>query len=213
MPDETHVKTKGFNLIRHEIEVMADVRYERDWYMLVNVLIVSLVLAFSVLAYLLKMNLETKMDIKSAALANKINTSFNPATRYTLRGRINSFEDKYTIYKDFQKQNFDLNSFYNDVLKIYPEIRISKFIVQPDSNMVDLIIVLDNDGYNDLPDFLKALETNPRFKNSVVKNINFAAKDNSKGLSSLIESSNDTGSFKTEISLLVEKQIPFSESM
>jgi hypothetical protein len=211
MPNSLTRKTKGINLIRKEVQIRKHVRYEKDWYILMNILIISVVSALSIISFLFKVNMKYRIDTRTAALADKINNNLNTNSRTVIRSRINSLEDKYNIYKDFQTQNFDVNQFYNEVLQIYPGIKITKFIVQPDSPTIDLNILIEQDGYNKLPELLQAIERNPRFENSIIKSVNFALKDdviNSKSAKTLADDVKKSGNFKTEISVIVEKLSP-----
>lgn len=208
MPQTTAGKNRGFNLIQREVLLREDVKYERDWYLLFNFLIICMVLSLSFLSFLLKLNLESNIKSKQAELADKINTTLNNDSKSIIRSRISSLEDKYDIYQSFQEQNFDVNAFYNEVKGLYPGLKIVKFVVQPDSNIIDLSVRLEGEGYQNVPEFLQTLQKNDRFKKATVKNINFVLKTEStnQAKKTLIENLNTSQNFITEVSLSIEKK-------
>lgn len=205
MPDEK--RRRGFNLIKKDVNFREAVSEQKDWYVLLNIIVISIVGALSILAFLLNFTIKTSIRSKAGKLAAKINTDLNTETKSSLKGQINELENKYTIYNDFLDQNFDVNKLYEDLNTVYPGIRVSRVIVQPGTDTVSLTLVFDANGYKDISKFIDALDKSDRFHYYSIKGVNFSSKDlNGIGSKSLADFKDATSSFLTEINIDVQKR-------
>jgi len=200
-------KNKPFNLIHKEVQMKQNIKVERDWYVLFNILVVCVIVCLSIISFLFKATLESSITKKKTALANTINQDLNTSSKELLKSRINVIEDKSAIYRDFLSQNFDTNAFYTEISNVYPGAQVVKFIVQPNSKSVDVDLKFETKGYTELPKILSAIERHDKFKNFQIKGVTFNLKnpDSSSQVKTLIDEVNNSDVFITQISLSLDK--------
>jgi hypothetical protein len=139
-------KVSSFNLIKKEVQLKEGIKVERDWYILFNFLVVCIIVCLSIISVLYRLSTQNKIDSQKAGLALKINSNLNTPAKSLLESRINVIEDKSAIYNEFLNQNFDVNSFYQDMTNLYPGVKIDKFTVQPTSNFLAVDLTLETNG-------------------------------------------------------------------
>lgn len=196
----------GVNLIRRKVQIEESVQNEKDWYALFNVLIICLVVSLAIVTSLFRMSLKADLEEKQSALATNINTNLNTITKESVKQKISTLEDKYSIYTDFKNQNIDVNKIHDEISKIYPNIKIDKFSIRPDSDFIDISFHISEKGYIELPNFFNALKTNPSFENAEVKSVSFSLKDNnSENTANLVDNLNASESFVAQVRLSLDK--------
>ena len=166
-------KKNSFNLIRKEIELKQSVKVERDWYTLLNTLVICMVIILCAISYLFKLNLKSNIDKKAENLTTNINSNLNSVSKSLVKGRIDVLTEKFNIYENFLLQNFDANLFHNEITRLYPGIKIDKFTVKPDSEVVETNISIESNGYNNLPQVISSLKKSQVYTVSNIKNISF----------------------------------------
>jgi hypothetical protein len=167
------IKRKSFNLIHKDVELKQSVKVERDWYTLLNTLVICMVIILSAISYLFKLNLKSGIEKKSENLATNINTNLNSVSKGLVKGRIDVLADKFSIYEDFLVQNFDANAFNEEIMRLYPGIKIDKFSAKPDSEFVQTNLRIETDGYNQLPTIINKLKSSQIYKVSNIRNVSF----------------------------------------
>lgn len=206
-----NVHTRRFNLIHRKVELKDKVIVERDWYSLFNILVICICIIVSIIAFVIRLSLNSSVKNKTEQFAQKVNIELNTYPKEILKKKINVINDKNTLYKNLKGQNFDLNTFLTEVESIYPNIKVQKFTVQPDTVFVNLNITITTQGYSELPKFIDTLDNNERFKGYVINGVAFSytnPSDNSRKSTSLVDSVKDSNNFLTSISLSIPKIAP-----
>ncbi|MFW5720230.1 MAG: hypothetical protein ACOCXT_04365 [Candidatus Dojkabacteria bacterium] len=204
-------KVKSFNLIKKKVEFKEKVTVERDWYSLFNIIVICLAVVFSLVAFLIQTGIESGIETKAANLSKTANTGLNTTSKEVIRARINVLEEKYSLYQILLDQDFDMNTFHDEVMTIYPNVKIDSFTAEPEDYYIELELLLPRDGYRNASDFISRLEENSRFGNSKVLGISFEKPEsNSDG--------DDNGILEvpenelvTRIVLEVEREAPEAE--
>jgi Tfp pilus assembly protein PilO len=210
--DQQQTRIGKFNLIGRDLEVRDEVTEEKDWYVLLNVLVICVVVAVSTLAFIFNLNIKAQDQNKADRLAKRINEELNVPQKGKIRSRINTLEEKVNIYDQFLAQNFDVNKFYNEVKQVYVNstVNIEQFSVLPDSERINMSISIEKNGYIDLPQFITIVKSNARFSDAVIKNVSFelpaSADTNSSAIDSkLVYKLDKADTFITRIDVEVSK--------
>lgn len=167
------LKRYSFNLIRKDLVIKETIKTERDWYTLFNTIIICFVILLSTSAWVLRVSLENDLNEKKGLLSQTANKNLNTTSKEAIKQKVSALNDKYSLYEEFLNQNFDVNKFYTEALSIYPNVKIDKFITQPNSDFVDVDFRLEANGYSELSTFFSQIESDSKFKNATVKNIVF----------------------------------------
>lgn len=204
-------KVKSFNLIKKKVEFKEKVTVERDWYSLFNIIVICLAVVFALFAYIIKTGIESGIESKAANLSQTANTGLNTTSKEVIRARINVLEEKYSLYQILLDQDFDMNTFHDEVMTIYPNVKIDSFTAEPEDYYIELELLLPRDGYQNASDFISRLEENPRFKNSKVLSIAFekSTKNNDGEDTGILDV--PEGELVTRIALEVEREAPEAE--
>ncbi len=146
---------------------------------MLNILVLSIVICLSAFAWVVNVTVSSNIDKKADALAQNINANLNTSAKNLIRSKIGALDDKFTIYQDFQKQNFDVNKFYIKTTSLYPGLKIYRFVVQPNVDNIDIDLIIPTKGYNEITKFLAALEKDDVYQHAVIKSISFTLPDDS----------------------------------
>jgi len=168
-----------FNLIQKEVSLKKNVKKEINWYSVLNILFLVVMVSFGIASYTFGLFMKQGLDLKKQELVAYANNNVNIPVKTEIKTKINTLNDRFTIYEDVNDQNFDFNKFYNDFKQLYPSAQVGKISYTTDSETIDLEIVISNDGYNELPKFLEALKSNNRFREAIIKSIAFLTSETS----------------------------------
>jgi hypothetical protein len=191
--------SKSFNLIQKELSLKQDIRAERDWFTLFNIIAICVAIAVSVGAFIFQNSLTTGLENTSQELANQINTDLNTRSRSIIKTKISALNNRLNLYNDVLIQNFDTADFYNELAGIYPNIHIDAFTAEPTATYISVSISIPTNGYTEIPDFLNALEKSEKLKNSQITSIAFKQKEGSK--------SQNISDFETLIKVNITREV------
>lgn len=176
-------KSNGFNLITSEVKLKQNVQGETSWYSRLNILFIVVITSLAIATFTFGSLIQQGETSKKQQLVDIANSGVNIPEKTQIRGKINTLNDKFTIYKDVNGQNFDANTFYNDFKKVFPLAQIDKFTVRPDADFIEIEILIANNGYTEFPKFLDALKGEKKYSNSTIKSILFLASETSQNSS------------------------------
>lgn len=171
------VKNNSFNLITREVKLKQNVRGEVSWYSRLNVLFLIVITSLGVATYAFGLYIEQTETARKQELVDIANRGVNIAEKNQIKGKINTLNDKFTIYKDVNGQNFDVNTFYNDFKKAFPLAQINKFTVRPDASFVEIEVLVPNNGYIEFPKFIDTLNSTEKYESTTIKSIIFLTSE------------------------------------
>ena len=204
------IRKNNFNLIGKELEFKEKLKTERDWYALFNILAVCMVAIVCITSYLLKINLESKLNKRSQELSTKINSNLNTNSKYLLDSKISVLRDKFNIYQETLSRNFDVKKFIEEVENLYAGLKIDRFVANTELQAIEVDIKVETDGYNQIPKIIDTLEKNPKFKNTTITSIVFEpTKSSTTENVHLVEHIEDTESLITIVKLSIPKSSIF----
>jgi hypothetical protein len=203
--DKKAMGSNSVNLIRKKVQIQETVQSEKDWYTLFNVLIICLVVSLAIVTSLFRLSLKSDLEEKQSLLATNINTNLNTASKESLKQSINTLEDKYSVFKDFKNQNIDVYKINDEILKIYPNIKIDKFTIRPDNEFIEISLHIKEKGYIEFPKFLNALKKNENFSAAQIRNVTFTKINSTTETNNLINNLNSPETFITQVNLFLDK--------
>lgn len=162
-----------FNLIEKELEMQEAASSEKDWYVLMNISIVSLCIILATLAFFFRSVFENKLESKKSALVQNINSNLNISAKSRVEDTILKVQERYDIYKNFKGQNLDFEKFYSDMTALYPDIQVRNVVLAPNVESINIEASIPQDGYKNMPDFLQKMESNESFKSVIVDAVEF----------------------------------------
>ena len=171
------VKSDPFNLITREVKLKQNVRGEVNWYSRLNILFLVVITALGIATYAFGAYVDQSETLKKQQLVDSANSGVNIVEKNQIKGKINTLNDKFTIYKDVNGQNFDATTFYNDFKGAFPLAQINKFTVRPDTSFVEIEVLIPNNGYTEFPKFLDTLNGNKKYSNTTIKSILFLVSE------------------------------------
>lgn len=174
---QNKVKNNSFNLITREVKLKQNVQGETSWYSRLNILFLIVITSLGVATYAFGLFIDQSENSRKQTLVGIANNGVNISEKNQIKGKINTLNDKFTIYKDVNGQNFDVNTFYNDFKKSFPLAQVNKFTVRPDTSFIEIEVLLPNNGYDEFPKFLDTLSSNTKYSSSTIKSISFLTSE------------------------------------
>lgn len=176
---EVKFKNNKFNLIKKKVEVRKKVAAERDWYSLLNVLIISIVIILAVIAYLIKINFNSRLDKQKENVMTLYNGVETNQSAIVLDQRIRAVTGKYTQYQKLVEQNIDFNKFYTTIANIDPNLKVDSISIKPGS-VIEVTVSFSGYAYDNIGYIISKIENESEIEDSSVKSITFSISEETR---------------------------------
>ncbi len=174
-------KSSGINLINKEVVFEQKVKGETQWYSGFNFLIIISITAFAGLAYAFTLFNNSSLETKKLEVVSYANKNVFVGDRSRIQSNLNTLNDKYALYTEVKDKSVDANTFYNDLSKVYPTLKIERFDIKT-GELINAEVILTKNAYEELPAFLEVLYT--KYENVKVNKISFQSESSTTSTNS-----------------------------
>lgn len=173
---KTKTKTRGFNLIRKEVTFENRLKGEKQWYTSFNFVVIITITAFGGLALAFTYYNDSTLHNQKVDLVNYANDNVNIQAKSDVEDRLSIINNKFTLYRQVKGQSIDAKKFYEDVVALYPGVKLDRFTYRP-GQVIESQVIIPSDAYNELPKFLNALYS--KYSDAVVTKVAFQSSSES----------------------------------